>query len=260
MKTILFTGARGGISAAVINRLTDQDYFIYVTVHTTEQLKEVSEKYKEFKNVKCFKLDVNSKKDRDKLKSVDIDILVSNAAIGYGGSVANMDLKRLRDNFETNVFSNFEIIQMVLQNMLNKNSGKIIVISSLAGVMPLRFLGSYCATKASINKLTQCLNKELKLINKNIKIKLIMPGMYHTGFNQVMLENKYPELKESIFSSKEKDIRFIEDLFWNTFEYQNLDSITNKIYKAITKDSKKFLYIAPFSQQIGAKLYQMFKW
>lgn len=260
MKTILFTGARSGIALSVVEKLVNHDYFIYVTVHTLEQLKEVKEKYINYKNIKCFKLDVNNKKDRDKLKNLNIDILVSNAAIGYGGSIINMNLKKLKENFETNVFSNFEIIQLVLQNMLNKDSGTIIVMSSLAGIIPLRFLGSYCATKASINKLTQCLRKEIKILTKNIKIKLIMPGMYHTGFNQVMLENKYPELKNSLFKNKEKDIRFIEDLFWNTLEYQKLDSITNKIYKAILKDDRKFLYVAPFSQKIGAKLYQIFKW
>jgi len=260
MKTVLFTGARSGIAASVIDKLINDDYLIYVTVHTLEQLKEVKEKYKKYQNIKCFKLDVNSKKDREKIKELNIDILVSNAAVGYGGSIVNMNLKKLRDNFETNVFSNFEIIQIVLQNMLKKDSGSIIIISSLASIIPLRFLGSYCATKASINKLSQCLKKEIKLITKNITIKLVMPGMFHTGFNQVMLENKYPELKESIFMSKEKEIRFIEDLFWDTLEYQKLDTITNKIYKAITVDSKKFLYIAPFTQKIGAKLYQLFKW
>lgn len=260
MKTILFTGARSGIASAVINRLIDEDYYIYVTVHTVEQLRDVKEKYKNYKNIKCFKLDVNNKKDRDKIKELNIDILVSNAAVGHGGSIINMDLQRLEDNFETNVFSNFKIIQSVIQNMINKDSGTIIIMSSLAAIIPLKFLGSYCATKASINKLTQCLRKEVKLITKNIKIKLIMPGMYYTGFNQVMLENKYPEFKNSVFKSKEKDIRFMEDLFWNTLEYQNLDSISKKVYNAISKNNKKFMYVAPFSQKIGAKLYQIFKW
>ena len=260
MKKILFTGARSGIAASVIERLFNEDYFIYITVHTVEQLKEVKEKYRSFNNIKCFKLDVNNKKDRDKLKDLDIDILVSNAAIGYGGSIIDIELKKLKENFETNVFSNFAIVKIVLQNMLNKDSGKVIIISSLAGIMSLRFLGVYCATKASIIKLTQSLRKELKLITKNVHISLILPGMYHTGFNQVMLENKYPLKHDSKFKNKEKEITFWEDLFWNTFEYQKLHSITNKIYKAIKKEKPKFIYSAPLSQKIGTKLYQLFKW
>lgn len=260
MKKILFTGARSGIAASVIDRLINEDYFIYVTVHNLEQLKEVKKKYNNIKNVKCLKLDVTNKRDQDKIKDLDIDILVSNAAVGYGGSIVDIDINDLRKNFETNVFSNFKIIQNTLQNMLKKDSGKIIIISSIAGVMPLRFLGSYCATKASIIKLTQTLRKELKLITKNIHVSLILPGMYHTGFNQVMLENKYPKMSDSIFKGEEKEIRFWEDLFWNTFEYHNLNSITNKIYKTIKKDKPKFIYGAPLNQKIAAKIYQIFKW
>lgn len=260
MKKILFTGARSGIASSVIDKLINEDYFIYVTVHTLEQLTEVNKKYKNVSNVKCFKLDVTSKTDQEKIKDLDIDILVSNAAIGIGGSVIDVDINDLRKNFETNVFSNFKLIQLALDNMLKKDSGRIIVISSIAGIMPLRFLGSYCATKASIIKLTQVLRKELKLVTKNIRISLILPGMYHTGFNQVMLENKYSKIKNSIFKEKEQEIRFCEDLFWNTFEYHNLDSITNKIYKAITKVKPKFIYSVPLSQKIVAKIYQIFKW
>lgn len=260
MKTILFTGARSGIAASVIEKLINEDYFIYVTVHTQEQLKEVKKEYQGIKNVKCLKLDVSNKKDQEKIKDLDIDILVSNAAVGYGGSIVDIDINDLRKNFETNVFSNFKIIQNALQSMLNKGNGKIIIISSIAGIMPLRFLGSYCATKASVIKLTQALRKELKLITKKIHISLILPGMYHTGFNQVMLENKYPKMSDSIFRDKEKEIRFWEDLFWNTFEYHSLKSITNKIYKAIAKDKPKFIYSAPLNQKIVAKLYQIFKW
>lgn len=260
MKKILFTGARGGITESVIQKLINEDYFIYVTVHTQEQLKEVKNKYKTNNNVECFKLDITSKKDREKIKSLDIDVLVSNAAIGYGGSIIDIDITKLRENFEVNVFSSFQLIQEVLKNMLKKDSGKIIIVSSIAGVVPLRFLGSYCASKSSLIKLTQTLKKELKLLTKNIRISLVLPGMYHTGFNQVMLENKYPNISNSVFSQKENDIRFWEDLFWNTFEYKSLKTITKKIYKSITTSKSKFIYSAPLNQKIFAKIYQIFNW
>ena len=84
--------------------------------------------------------------------------------------------------------------------------------------------------------------------------------MYHTGFNQVMLENKYPNISNSVFSQKENDIRFWEDLFWNTFEYKSLKTITKKIYKSITTSKSKFIYSAPLNQKIFAKIYQIFNW
>lgn len=260
MQKILYTGARSGIAASVIETLINKDFYIYISVHTEQQLKEVKQVYQNIKNVECLKIDINDLKDQEIIKKLDIDILVANAAIGIGGSIIDIDIDKIKENYETNVFSNFKIIQAVLNTMLKKDSGRIIIMSSLAGIIPIKFLGSYCSTKASIIKLTQCLKKELKMITKNIKISLILPGMYHTGFNQVMLENKYPEMDKSIFKDKIKEIRFKEDLFWNSLEKNNLNSISNKVYKAITSNYPKFIYSAPLLQTIGAKIYQLFMW
>lgn len=240
----------------VIKRIKN-DYYIYVTVHTDTELKNTKEKYSKDKNIECFKLDVTSKIDRAKLENLDIDFLISNAAIGIGGSIINMNIDKIRDNYETNVFSNFELIQIVLKNMLKKDKGKIIIMSSLAGIIPIPFLGSYCSSKASIIKLTECLKKELKILNSNIKISLIEPGMYNTGFNKVMFDNKYDTNFDNLFEEELELIRTRENLLQIFLEKNNLNSIVNKIEKAIKND--KFIYRAPLTQVIGAKLYSLFR-
>ena len=120
MKKILITGARSGIMGKVIDKIKN-NYFIYVTVHTQSQLKAIKEKYKNNKNIKCFKLDVTNQKDILKLKNLDIDILISNAAISETGSILELPIEKMKNNFQTNVFSNFNIIQIVLKNMIKKN-------------------------------------------------------------------------------------------------------------------------------------------
>jgi len=67
MKKILFTGARSGIINKVIDTIIN-DYIIYLTVENDAQLKCVNEKYKNYSNVKCFKLDITSSEDRNKIK------------------------------------------------------------------------------------------------------------------------------------------------------------------------------------------------
>ena len=57
--------------------------------------------------------------------------------------------------------------------MMQKKKGKIIMISSIGAYLPLDFLGVYCATKACVSMLATTLKNELKLINSDIKIKLI---------------------------------------------------------------------------------------
>lgn len=260
MKKILFTGARSGIANAVIDQLIDQKYYIYITVHNEKQLEIVSKKYEGFSHVECFKLDVTNAKDRKQLELLDIDILVNNAAVGYGGSISEIPISKVRKNFEINVFSYFEIEQIVLKNMIKKNSGKIINIASLAGIIPISFLGSYCATKASIIKMTECLKKELKLINSKVEICLIEPGLYHTGFNQVMLENKYDWMDiNSYFSYLLDHIRTKETFLFHLMEKYELKSIVKKIIKAIKAKHPDFIYRAPISQVILAKGYQIVK-
>ncbi len=260
MKKILMTGARSGIGNALVNRLISKDYYIYLTVHTDEQLKIVKDKYKEYGNIKCLKLDVTLESDRLKIEKLDIDILINFAAIGYGGSISEIPMSLVRENFEVNVFSSFELVQIVLKQMMAKKKGKLIIMSSLAGILPLNFLGSYCATKASIIQLTTTLKNELKLLNTNIKVVLIEPGMYHTGFNQVMLENKYDWMQEKSYFKNELDfIRKKENLFFNLLEKNKLNTIVKKIEKAVVSENPKFIYRAPLVQVLGAKLYQIFK-
>jgi len=259
MKKILFTGARSGIINNVIDHLIG-NYYIYVTVETESQLKCVKKKYKDYSNIKCFKLDITKKEDREKIIDLDIDILVSNAAIGMGGAVADIPFDRVRKNYEVNVFSTFELIQIVLKKMIKKDRGKIIIISSLAGIMPIPFLGAYSSTKSSINALSICLREELSLISNKIKIKLIQPGFYHTGFNQVMFDNKdnYMDIN-SYFSNILNTINLVEGSLIGLLEKKNLNSITNKILYAIKTDDNKFIYRAPFSHAMFVKLYNIFK-
>lgn len=256
---ILITGARSGIASKLIDKIKNENYKIYVTVENQIQLKRVKEIYKNYKNIICFKLDILNDKDIEKVKNLDIDILYSNAAIGYGGAICEIDINKLKENFNVNVFNNFKLIQIVLKRMIKNNKGKIIIMSSLAGIIPINFLGSYCATKSSIIMLTKCLNNELKLINNKIKIVLILPGMYHTGFNQVMLENKYNDLEHGYFKNELELIRKKENLLFNLLEYKTYDSIVNKIYIAIKKENPKFIYSAPYYQFVLSKIYNILK-
>lgn len=258
MKKILVTGARSGIINKVIDKIID-DYFIYVTVHTKSQLKAVQEKYKDNKNIKCLKLDITDEKDIKQINNLDIDILISNAAIAETGSVSEIKIDKMRENFETNVFSNFNIVQIVLKNMIKKGEGKIIMMGSLAGRIPMPFAGTYSATKASVIKLTEALNLELKLLDAKIDTVLILPGLYNTGFNKLMFDKKYELMDiESYFNHQINLIKNKENIILKLFEKKSLDSIVNKIVKAINKENPRFIYSAPLSQNIFAKIVSIF--
>lgn len=254
---VLITGAASGIGFEVAKKLFLKGHDVIITTHTVKQANLLRKKVS--KKIKVMKLDITKESDRNKVKNLDIDVLINHAGIGMGGSISEIPMEKVRENFEVNVFSSFELMQIVLKQMINKNKGKIFITSSLLGLVPMKFLGVYSATKSSIISLTTALRSELKLINKNISISLIEPGAYHTGFNQVMLENKYSWMeKKSYFKDNLFEIRERENKIFNFIEKKNLDSITNKIVEAVESEKPKFIIRAPLLQVIGIKLYSFF--
>ena len=255
MKKILITGARSGIIGDVIKKIKN-DYFLYITVHTDSELRAIKKVYEDYENIECMKLDLLLESDLKKVSKMDIDILVCNAATAESGSLIDMPFQKIRDNFEVNFFNNLRIIKQVIQK---NNKLKIIVISSLAGKVPMPFLGSYSASKAALTQMLRALGWEIKLLDKNIDICLIEPGLYRTGFNKLAFDKKYDFMdNESFFNSQIENIRKAENLYLFLFEKRKLSSISNKIIKAINDENPRFYYRAPFSHVLFVKIYNLF--
>lgn len=127
-------------------------------------------------------------------------------------------------------------------------------MSSMISNIPVPFFGIYASTKASLSMIGKCLRKELKIINNNIKVSVIEPGIYKTGFNRVMITNgktdKYYMLSKSIEEMNEAILDFAGK--------DNLSSISNKIIKAVEDKNPKCIYRSPLLQNILIKLYIKF--
>ena len=253
---LLITGATSGIIGNVIEQIKYKNIDIYPATHTYKEYINLLKKYQKYHNIHPIKLDVTNQKDKEKIKDLNIDILLCNAAIGYGGSISEISIDLLRENFEVNVFSNFEIVQIVLKKMIQKKQGRIIMMSSMASTFPIPFLGGYSATKASISILSKALSSELKYLDVNIPVIIIEPGLYKTGFNEIMFENKYDFFESSYFKEKETVLRTKEEII-KYLEKKDLKSIRQKIIKAIFKKNPKKIYRAPFLQKIGIFIYKI---
>lgn len=253
---LFITGASSGIAASVIQKIPIE-HNIYVAVHTEKQLELIQKRYQNCPNIQCLKIDITNPNDVNTLSSYDIDIFISNAAIGHGGSMLEIPVSLLRENYETNVFSNIQVIQVVLKNMIQKKQGRIIVISSLAGYLPIPFLGSYTSSKASLNHLIATLRLEMKLLNVDIPIITILPGLYRTGFNQVMTEEKFDRMDIDTYFTKQVEwLKKYETPIYHLLETKNLDTISNTIVNACFSQKPKRIYRTRKLQAIFSKLYQ----
>lgn len=77
----------------------------------------------------------------------------------------------------------FQILEAVLPNMLENNHGHIVALSSMAGMLGLRNLVPYCASKFAVRGMMEALHEELRetIPNTNIKFSTIFPYMVDTG-------------------------------------------------------------------------------
>lgn len=256
---VLITGARGGIGYESALALLEKGHHVYLTVENDEQLASIKQDEKlKNKSVECLKLDVTNEEDRSKALNLDVDVLINNAAVNYGGSIIEADMEKVRHNYEVNIFGTFSLTKMFLQKMIKNNRGRVLLFSSISSEMPLEWMGIYSSTKAATKNLAIVISKELKQLKSDVKVIVIEPGLYHTGFNQVMIENKYDN-EDSIFKDIREDIRIREELIFTALEKHDLTSIVNEIVKAVEDEDPKDIYKAPLSHTIMEKIYGIIK-
>jgi NAD(P)-dependent dehydrogenase (short-subunit alcohol dehydrogenase family) len=109
-----------------------------------------------------------------------IDVVVNNAGIGVSGSVEDTSMEEATLQLDTNFFGAVRVIQTVLPHMRQQRGGKIVNISSIAGLLGMPFQAFYSASKFAMEGLTEGLR--LELMPFGIDVVLVEPGDFRTGF------------------------------------------------------------------------------
>lgn len=123
----------------------------------------------------------------DKIRSEvgAVTMLVNNAGIMPCKPLLQTSEKEIRSCFEVNIISHLWLIQACLPSMKEKNHGHIVAMSSMAGVVGLRNLVPYCATKFAVRGLMEALHEELREDKENdysgIKFTTVCPYIVDTG-------------------------------------------------------------------------------
>jgi short-subunit dehydrogenase len=193
--------------------------------------------------------------DREKLHGYDIDVLVNNAGIGESGSLAEIPLQKIRDNFEVNVFGTIALTQLVLQKMIPREYGTVLFVSSLGGRITMPFLSAYTMTKFALSAGADALRQEVRKITPHVHIALIEPGAYHTGFNQKNIAKQFVWMNESSFFFGIKDRIHTElERQFSILEVQSTQSVVKQIVKACEAPKPKLRYTTPWWQALGVQI------
>lgn len=181
MKNILVTGASTGIGKAAAHMLAKRGFRVFAGVRRETDGGALRVLHENIIPVMC---DVTSSDCLSQLLAVIkketsgiLDGLVNNAGIAEGGPVELSTVADLEKVFATNVTGPFRLVQMMLP-LLRAAKGRIVNISSIAGLISLPGVGVYAASKHALEALSDAWRVELH--NQGIKVILIEPGNVET--------------------------------------------------------------------------------
>jgi 3-hydroxy acid dehydrogenase / malonic semialdehyde reductase len=204
MKPIaLITGATSGIGEATALLLAKNHYNIIITGRRKERLLLLHEKITSETKAKVISLnfDIRSLPENEAaINSLpeewqNIDVLVNNAGLAAGFNTFQEgfvdDWERMID---TNIKGLIYITRLISPKMIQRGSGHIINISSVAGKETYPFGNVYCASKHAVQSLTK--GMRIDMLKHGIKVSSVSPGAVETEFSEVRFNGDKSRAKQ----------------------------------------------------------------
>jgi NAD(P)-dependent dehydrogenase (short-subunit alcohol dehydrogenase family) len=187
-KKVLITGAGSGFGRGVAFSLAERGHRVIACGHIWPQVSELRQEARSRGvDIQVLKFDVTSEIDRTHALTHDVDVLLNNAAIMESGPMVEIPMPVFRSVFETNVFAALEVAQGFARKMVARGHGRIVWMSSVAGLVKVPFDGAYAASKHAVEGICSAMEEELKPYG--VEVVTINPGAYRTGFNDTGMES-----------------------------------------------------------------------
>lgn len=246
-KVILVTGASSGIGKTCVEFLSQKGYKVYGTSRKPATQPGASQ---------MIQMDVNNDASVKKAighivtKEGRLDVVINNAGMGVAGAVEQTSVDETKHQFETNFFGVLRVCQEALPVMRRQQSGYIINVSSIGGLIGIPFQGAYSASKFAVEGLTEVLRMEVKPFG--VKVVLVEPGDFNTGFTDSRL------IAQQAQETSDYSVRFKSALGVMENDEKNGDKpakIARLIYKVINQSSPRGRYmVGPPLQKLGVRL------
>lgn len=263
-KSIIVTGASSGIGKAAVIKLVEAGYQVFglarryndlTSVHSEiPSLKENENKEDDYIALECditkpYRFDYIINDILSRAKGSTIYGLVNNAGFVEPGAIEDITIQDMRNQIETNFFGLVELTKKVLPFMLDINQGRIVNVSSVAGLISLPLIGAYSASKYALEAVTDALRMELW--DTNIKVITINPGIINTNINAVLK----PKLDNLIEKKSSRFSEIYRRYIYNVPEGLPPESVASVILNAISSQKPKARYIVGSRRlRLGVKL------
>ena len=195
-KTAVITGASRGIGEAIARRMAEHGANVVISSRKADACDKVTDSINaQYEGRACtIPCNIGDKEQLQKLVDQSrahfgqIDILVCNAAVNpYFGPAADCPDDAFDKTMNSNVKSNHWLCNMVLPEMVTREDGAIIIISSIGGLRGSAVLGTYAISKAADFQLAR--NIAVEYGAKNIRANAIAPGLVKTQFAKALWDN-----------------------------------------------------------------------
>ncbi|GFO73224.1 3-oxoacyl-[acyl-carrier protein] reductase [Bathymodiolus japonicus methanotrophic gill symbiont] len=202
MKRALITGGRGDIGSAICSRLAQDNIHIIVhSNHNFDRAQSIADSIsQQGGSAEAIAFDVcDVQATEAALKQLSetglIQIIINNAGIHRDAPLVGMNRKNWTDVIDVSLHGFYNVTQPLLMPMIQSRWGRIINMSSVAGVMGNRGQCNYSAAKAALNGATKSLAQELA--SRKITVNAIAPGiiegsMTENSFDKQMIKNIVP--------------------------------------------------------------------
>lgn len=206
-KSILITGSSRGIGKSIARHCVLHGAKVIISSRKIDACeKTATDINNEIGNEMAFPIAANIGDD-DQLKLLvdetnkklgKIDVLVCNAATNpFMGSMLEMPIDKFDKVMNNNIRSNQVLCNLVLPEMINREDGSIIIISSIAAIKGSPILGAYNISKAADVMIVKNIATEFG--HKNIRANSIAPGLIKTDFAKALWEN--PDILKSVLGT-----------------------------------------------------------
>ena len=203
-KTAVVTGCNKGIGKEILQVFSENGATVFACVRSIDDgfKSDINELTKKFNNkIIPIQFDLN---DENKIKeaannilaaNIPIDILVNNAATIHTAIFQMTSVKKLKEIFDTNFFSQTIFTQYILKSMIKNKKGSILYISSSSALDGNEGRSAYSSAKAAIITQAKVLSREVGA--HNIRVNSIAPGLTDTD---MMKKNHQMNLVNDIIS------------------------------------------------------------
>ncbi|SHO57194.1 2,3-dihydro-2,3-dihydroxybenzoate dehydrogenase [Vibrio quintilis] len=198
-KTILLTGAGGGIGFAVLKQLLHNNARVISTDISLSALKEKNQSLlKDYPNqLICHELnlahhaEINGQIAHWDSEYGPIDHLISCAGLLHVHPLTTMPVSNIQEIFEVNVYGTVALMQAIGKKMAERRHGNMVIIGSNAANTPRAGIGAYAASKSALHMMVKCMGMELA--PHGIRCNIVSPGSTRTEMQAQLWTENYGE-------------------------------------------------------------------